>query len=61
MSEVDGGAREGQPLRIVFSLLHAGYLRHYGEPVSLLAARGHAVHLVLQRPEKDPGDALLLE
>lgn len=61
MSRADGGARGGRPLRIVFSLLHAGYLRHYGEPVRLLAARGHAVHLVLQREEKDPGDALLLE
>jgi hypothetical protein len=52
----DGG------LRIVFALLHAGYLRHFGPPIRLLAARGHSIHLALLRDDpKDKGDALLLE
>jgi len=51
-----------RPLRILFSLLHAGYLRHYGEPIRLLAGRGHTIHLALFRDdEKDPGDSRLLE
>ena len=51
-----------QRLRIVFSLLHSGYLRHYAEPIRLLCARGHAVHLALYRPDaKDRGDDRLLE
>ena len=47
--------------RIVFSLLHAGYLRHYGEPLRLLAERGHSIHLALGQPEKDPADRLLVD
>jgi hypothetical protein len=47
-------------LRVLISLLHAGYLRHYGEPIQLLASRGHRVHLILLREEKDPGDAMLV-
>ena len=54
-------AAPDRPLRIFFSLLHHGYLRHYAEPIRLLAERGHRVHVALGRPEKDPGDALLLE
>jgi hypothetical protein len=50
-----------RPLRILLSLYHAGYLRHYGEPVRLLAARGHSVHLVVGQVDKDEGDARLLE
>jgi hypothetical protein len=49
------------PLRILFSLLHAGYLRHYGRPIRLLAARGHEVHVALAQLEKDPADARLVE
>jgi hypothetical protein len=48
-------------LRILFSLLHPGYLRHYGQPIRLLAQRGHEVHLALGRLEKDPGDFKLVE
>jgi hypothetical protein len=49
-------------LRIVFSLLHSGYLRHYAEPIRILAARGHSVYLALQRDDaKDRGDDRLLE
>ena len=50
-----------QPLTILFSLLHPGYLRHYGRPIRLLAARGHRVHVALGRLEKDPGDFRLIE
>jgi hypothetical protein len=49
------------PLRILFSLLHPGYLRHYGQPIRLLAARGHEVFVALGRLEKDPGDFRLIE
>jgi hypothetical protein len=49
------------PLRILFSLLHPGYLRHYAQPVRLLAQRGHEVHIALGRLEKDPGDLKLIE
>jgi hypothetical protein len=57
-------APEEQPngsLKILFSLLHPGYLRHYGQPIRLLAARGHRVHVALGRLEKDPGDFRLIE
>ncbi len=50
-----------QRLKILFSLLHPGYLRHYGQPIRLLAARGHEVHVALGRLEKDPGDFRLIE
>jgi hypothetical protein len=59
-----GLADEGGPsrrVRVLFSLLHTGYLRHYGEPIRLLAARGHTVHIALSRPEKDAGDDRLVE
>src|SRR5690348_12078201 len=46
--------------RILFSLFHTGYLRHYGDAVRLLAARGHTLHLVFGRLDKDTGDELLL-
>ena len=48
-------------LKILFSLLHPGYLRHYGQPIRLLAAHGHEVHVALGRLEKDPGDFRLIE
>ena len=48
-------------LKVVFSLLHPGYLRHYGQPIRLLAQRGHRVHVALGRLEKDPGDFKLIE
>jgi hypothetical protein len=48
-------------LRIVFSLLHAGYLRHYAEPIRILAAHGHSVHLALHSDQaKDRADDRLL-
>ncbi len=50
-----------RPLTILFSLLHPGYLRHYGQPIRLLAARGHRIHVALGRLEKDPGDFRLIE
>ena len=48
-------------LKFVFSLLHPGYLRHFGQPIRLLAERGHEVHVALGRLEKDPGDFKLIE
>jgi hypothetical protein len=48
-------------LKFVFSLLHPGYLRHFGQPIRLLAERGHEVHVALGRLEKDPGDFRLIE
>lgn len=50
-----------RPLRILFFLYHAGYLRHYAEPIRLLAREGHAIHLGFTAVEKDPGDGLLAE
>jgi hypothetical protein len=52
---------ETQPARIVFSLLHAGYLRHYTEAIRLLAERGHTVHICLYRYQEDFYDTPLLE
>lgn len=47
--------------RILFVLLHAGYLRHFGEPIRLLAGRGHEVCVAVVRDEeKHVGDDLLL-
>lgn len=48
-------------MRVLFSLLHPGYLRHYGQPIRILAERGHEVHVALGRLEKDPGDVRLVE
>src|SRR5436190_13845552 len=48
-------------LKFVFSLLHPGYLRHFGQPIRLLAEKGHEVHVALGRLEKDPGDFKLIE
>jgi hypothetical protein len=56
-----GTAGGGRPLQIVFSLMHAGYLRHYGEPLRLLAERGHRIHLALAQPDKDPADTAFVE
>jgi hypothetical protein len=48
-------------LKLVFALLHPGYLRHFGQPIRLLAKQGHEVHVALGRLEKDPGDFELIE
>jgi hypothetical protein len=55
---VSSRARE---LRILFFMLHAGYIRHFRPAIELLGRRGHAVHLAFTRLEKDPGDARLAE
>jgi hypothetical protein len=57
-STVVAGERK---LRILFVLLHSGFLRHYQEPIALLAERGHHVSLAIMRFEKDPGDRQLME
>ena len=51
---------EARPLRILFFLLHPGYLRHYRPVIELLADRGHTLHLAFTAAEKDAGDALLV-
>ena len=50
-----------RPLRLLFFLYHAGYLRHYAEPLRLLAREGHVVHLAFTTIEKDAGDRALAE
>lgn len=50
-----------RPIRIVFSLLHAGYLRHYAEPIRLLAERGHAIHIALFRHADSDEQSVLLK
>jgi hypothetical protein len=50
---------ETRPLRLVWFMLHAGYIRYYGPVLRLLAERGHSVQLAFGRLEKDPGDARL--
>lgn len=47
--------------RIVLSLYHGGFLRHYAEPVKILAERGHQVTVAVGRFEKDSGDLSLVE
>ena len=41
-------------LKFVFSLLHPGYLRHFGRPIRLLAENGHEVHVALGRLRRIP-------
>lgn len=50
-----------EPRRFLFFLYHPGYLRHYGEPIRILARRGHTFHLGFTMIEKDPGDLRLAE
>lgn len=54
-------ASAGAPRKILFFLYHAGYLRHYREPIRLLAREGHVVHLAFTLTEKDAGDHVLAE
>jgi hypothetical protein len=41
--------------------MHAGYLRHYLEPLRLLAERGAHIHLSFGQPDKEPVDTLLVK
>ena len=50
-----------RPPRILFFLYHAGYLRHYAEPLRLLASEGAVIHLAFTLVEKDAGDLALAE
>jgi hypothetical protein len=52
--------REARPRRILWFMLHSGYLRYFGPTVRLLADRGHSVHLAFSRMEKDAGDTRLV-
>src|SRR5438128_1782708 len=55
------GAPAAQPLRILWFMLHSGYLRFFASTVRLLADRGHTVQLAFSRPDKDPEDTRLLD
>jgi hypothetical protein len=46
-------------LRFVFSLLHAGYLRHYGGPLRILAERGHRIDVFVYHDDEAGGGRLL--
>jgi hypothetical protein len=56
----DGGAAPSAP-RILFVLLHPGYVRYFRTTISRLAERGYRVDVSWVQPEKDPGDARLAE
>jgi hypothetical protein len=47
------------PLRILFSMLHPGYVRNYESTIRLLAERGHAIHVVFAQPDKQAGDRVI--
>jgi hypothetical protein len=49
----------GGEARILFFMLHAGYIRHFRFALEELLDRGHSVHLAFTVLEKDPGDARL--
>ena len=55
------GSGASPAARVVFSLLHDGYLRHYAEPIRLLAERGHSIHISLYRHQEDLYKTPLLE
>jgi hypothetical protein len=48
-------------MRILFFMLHSGFIRFYRGPIEELTARGHDVHLAFTQLEKDPGDLRLAE
>jgi hypothetical protein len=45
-------------MKILFCLLHYGYVRNFESVVRELAARGHHVHLAAERPGRDEAPAL---
>jgi hypothetical protein len=53
--------RAARPVRIVFFMLHPGYLRYFRPVIEILAARGHEIVVSVVRGEKDPGDARLVD
>jgi hypothetical protein len=55
----DVAARD-RPIRFLFFLQHAGYLRHYAEPIRLLAHDGHSVHIALGADEKSTEESALV-
>lgn len=48
-------------LRVLFFLLHPGYLRYFAPVVRELAERGHEIHLAFAQPAKSAGDLVLAE
>lgn len=48
-------------MRILFAALHFGYFRNLESVVEELAARGHALHLVAERPDSAGGGQRIVE
>jgi hypothetical protein len=48
----------GRPLKILFVLLHPGYVRNYESTIRLLLERGHRIHLAFSQPGKQSSDQL---
>lgn len=46
-------------LRILFSMLHPGYVRNYESTIRRLAERGHAVHVVFAQRDKGAEDCVI--
>jgi hypothetical protein len=47
-----------RPLKILFVLLHPGYVRNYESTIRLLLERGHRIHLAFSQPAKQASDQL---
>ncbi len=50
------GTAPGTGRRILFVLLHLGYVRNYERPLRLLLERGHVIHLAVLRRKDDASD-----
>src|SRR3989304_6800138 len=46
-------------MKILFVMLHPGYVRNYESTIKLLAERGHHVHLCFNQPLKQAEDMLV--
>lgn len=47
-------------MKILFAMLHAGYLRNFESTIRLLADHGHSIHLVFSREDRLPSSAVML-
>ncbi len=45
-------------MKILFMMLHPGYMRYYYTTIRALARRGHTIHLAFDSPNKQSGDRL---
>ncbi|MBA2849533.1 hypothetical protein G4V39_08775 [Thermosulfuriphilus ammonigenes] len=46
-------------MRILFIMLHPGYVRNYESAIRLLAERGHKIHVCFSQPKKQAEDRLI--